>query len=1138
MRRATLGSLVLVSSLAVAILVVGLPSDAATPAPPVAATAAPPAVGKPLGEAAVAIARHHVAAHEAEFGLSDVDVSDLRLSSWVPSESNGLTNVYLQQRVKGIDVFGAMLNVAVRSDGSVFRVASSAVAGAAEMADTATPAMTDVQAARSAAQILGLPLTSSLASRAQARGADRERVLGDGGISQDPITAHLVYDRDGKGLRLTWELGINELDAQHWWAIRIDAGTGEEVSKNDWVADDNHDVYPFPVESPSFGGRSVLTNPANLNASPYGWNDTNGVAGPEATTTNGNNVNAYTDVDANNVPDAASSPDGGGALNFDFPLDLSQPPSAYRPAAVSNLYYANNRIHDVLYRFGFNEAAGNFQVNNYGRGGTGSDAVNAEAQDGSGMNNANFGTPPDGQPPRMQMYLWNTVSPNRDGDLDNGVIVHEYGHGVSNRLTGGPANVNCLTGNEQAGEGWSDYYSYMLTMPNGTEPAGGRGIGTYVLNQATNGPGIRNQKYSTSTGINTETYDTIKAAGNEHAVGEVWAEMLWEMTWPLIGRYGFTADLINGNAGNTRSLQLVTDGLKLQPCNPGFVDARDAILAADDADYGGADHCLIWTAFAKRGLGYSATQGSVASNTDGTQAFDLPPNCLGPDVTRSTTPNAVPAQRQMTYGFHIANRTELPGGLTGVSVTGGVGQHVGYVPGSATCGGTYDGGTRKVTFPIGSLAPGAAVDCQFQVVADASPWTINRFADDFEPDMSAWAAAHGAGTATDWALGTTDSHSPSHSAFGSDIDTVSDKYLTLPGSYVVAAGDELSFWQRRTLEYANTVTGYDGGVVEVSTNGGASWSDIGAGNWVQNGYSHTIDNTYGNPLGNRPAFSGIVGWVQSIADLTPYAGQTVRVRFRLGTDNGVGAPGWWVDDVSIDSVVRTVSTSTADATGAPTQNSSLKTLIAAPQVTVPDAPAVTGSTPASGAVTTTFTSGFDGSSPITGYTAECVSTDGGVTGAAAGNASPLTVTGLSAAKSYHCRVKAANVAGESAFSAFGPTVVTPAAPVVPTTTVPGRPVIKKVAVPSSGLAKVKFKAPSTGGSPILKYQASCKSKDGGTTRKGASKKSPVTVKKLTGGAHYTCKVRAKNSKGWGQWSKHSKKFVLPGKPKGREVTFG
>ncbi|MBK9017885.1 MAG: M36 family metallopeptidase [Saprospiraceae bacterium] len=122
---------------------------------------------------------------------------------------------------------------------------------------------------------------------------------------------------------------------------------------------------------------------------------------------------------------------------FIFPIDLTQAPSTYRPAAVTNLFYWNNHIHDFAHAYGFDEANGNFQVNNYGNGGAGNDDVRAEAQDGSGTNNANFSTPPDGQRPRMQMYIGTNPNPDVDGDLDNGVIAHEYGHGISNRFTGG-----------------------------------------------------------------------------------------------------------------------------------------------------------------------------------------------------------------------------------------------------------------------------------------------------------------------------------------------------------------------------------------------------------------------------------------------------------------------------------------------------------------------------------------------------------------------------------------------------------------------------------------------------------------------------------------------------------------------------
>ena len=147
-------------------------------------------------------------------------------------------------------------------------------------------------------------------------------------------------------------------------------------------------------------------------------------------------------------------------LNFDFPVNLNSAPDSYKNAAVANLFYWNNIIHDVQYQYGFDEAAGNFQTNNYGKGGLGGDAVLAEAQDGSGTNNANFMTPEDGTAPRMQMYLWDRSNPERDGDLDNGIIIHEYGHGISTRLVGGPSNVNCLTNNQQPGEGLSDWWSF------------------------------------------------------------------------------------------------------------------------------------------------------------------------------------------------------------------------------------------------------------------------------------------------------------------------------------------------------------------------------------------------------------------------------------------------------------------------------------------------------------------------------------------------------------------------------------------------------------------------------------------------------------------------------------------------------
>jgi hypothetical protein len=265
--------------------------------------------------------------------------------------------------------------------------------------------------------------------------------------------------------------------------------------------------------------------------------------------------------------------------------------------------------------------------------------------------------------------------------------------------------------------------------------------------------------------------------------------------------------------------------------------------------------------------------------------------------------------------------------------------------------------------------------------------------------------------------------------------------------------------------------------------------------------------------------------VQSVANLTAYVGQSIQVRFRMASDTSVGDVGWTVDDVRIGTNVATISAGTVSSTGVPVQNNSVTTQIVPPTGTVPAAPTVTGSTPSAGAVSVAFTPGADGGSPITGYTAECVSTDGGVNNTASGAASPISVGGLSAGKSYHCRVLATNVFGNGPYSGFGPTVLVPAAP--PVATAPGKPVVTSSVPVSKKKAKISFTLASNGGSPVTSFTVTCTSKNGGKTRSATGPASPIKVKKLTPGKAYKCKVRATNAVGTGPWSKKGKKFTMP-----------
>jgi hypothetical protein len=228
------------------------------------------------------------------------------------------------------------------------------------------------------------------------------------------------------------------------------------------------------------------------------------------------------------------------------------------------------------------------------------------------------------------MAFLGTPAPLRDGDLDNTVIGHEYTHGISNRLTGGRLTVACLNNDEQMGEGWSDWVAMAFSHDPDRPISRTRGLGPYIRFTGVDGPGIRPTAYSTDMTINPSTYNTIKTVTIPHGVGYVWATELWEMYWNLIDKHGFNPDVYQPwqTGGNNLAIQLVFDGMKMQPCSPGFVTGRNAILQADTALTGGENQCAIWQGFAKRGLGFSASQGPSSDNVnDGTEGYDLPPLC-------------------------------------------------------------------------------------------------------------------------------------------------------------------------------------------------------------------------------------------------------------------------------------------------------------------------------------------------------------------------------------------------------------------------------------------------------------------------------------------------------------------------------
>lgn len=252
-----------------------------------------------------------------------------------------------------------------------------------------------------------------------------------------------------------------------------------------------------------------------MTASEFSWQG----SGPNRyTTTRGNNGIAQVNPSGGSSYMNNTRPDSEG-LHFSYQYkDKGTNYTEYADASVTQLFYSANHFHDLMYELGFTEKAGNFENDNNGQGGIGGDAVILNAQDGSGLNNANFATPPDGQPGRMRMYIWDRSDPVRDCSFEAGVVIHEYAHGVSNRLTGGPANTRCLSALESGGmgEGWGDFLATAIRLKKHDKRTTDYAMGAWVSN---NPAGIRKYVYSTDMTTNPHVYSDVDGINRVHGIG-------------------------------------------------------------------------------------------------------------------------------------------------------------------------------------------------------------------------------------------------------------------------------------------------------------------------------------------------------------------------------------------------------------------------------------------------------------------------------------------------------------------------------------------------------------------------------------------------------------------------------------------
>jgi len=634
-------------------------------------TSTPRFVGKtdgfltgPSSSSAASVARSYVSANAAVFGLRAEDLSSLELvRDYV--DIGGTHHLSWVQRAAGIPLFGNGLRANVTGDGRLINVVGSPVGGLT--APSSSPGLTASQAIAAAKADTE---TTIVPVEGIDSGDTTHTTVFTGGDS-----ASLVLFESVGGTRLAWRTTV-DADQDSFLHV-IDAQTGSVLYRRSLVdyANPGHaSVWAFYPSAPLGGTQQ------DVDLTAAGWLP----AG--STTLTSNNAHVYTDVNANNVADASEevSPAGDGSYAFPFTVFTSPPNPANNNCSVqfvcswrsqfpqgsfsyqtnrsqnaAQVFYYVNKFHDHLLAapIGFTEAAGNFQTVNATGQGLGDDAIQTEPLDGANtlccvggqpvglpnnthVNNANFGTPPDGQAPRMQMFLFhysqNPADPfvASNGGDEADIVYHEFTHGLSNRLVI-DASGNSTLGGGQAGamgEAWSDWYAFDFLNNEGFAPDssadGDLRVGDYVghgldliRTQPIDCPvgsaspkcqgGTRPGRTAGPGGYTYGDYGHIRTGSvpEVHADGEIWAETLWDLRAAL---------------GSNVTEGLVTRAMELSPANPSMLDERNAILEADLVNFGGSHRDTIWQVFAHRGMGYFA--GSVdGDDTQPVEDFQTPP---------------------------------------------------------------------------------------------------------------------------------------------------------------------------------------------------------------------------------------------------------------------------------------------------------------------------------------------------------------------------------------------------------------------------------------------------------------------------------------------------------------------------------
>lgn len=939
------------------------------------------------------IVRDFINKNSLVYGLTAKAATQLKKIADYTNPAGNFSWVELQQEINGIPVFQGELRAALTTRGEIVRTVGR-LAPMVEEGDTVSASLTlspdaassVAEAISKAALTIGVSLDAGELNLKEASPDGRSFIFDSGPFAEEIKVEAVYFPLEAGVVTRSWSMVLWQ-DTPAYYTI-VDAESGELLWRKN-ITNEQTQTATFSVyngDSPSPLSPTTITQPGT-GFQPSGISRTSftliselpafdnlGWITDGGNVTTGNNVDAGLDIASPNGIDANGRATGSPTRVFDFaynppPLGTDAPTGTnYRMGAVTNLFFWANRYHDRLYELGFTEPARNFQQNNFGRGGTGNDFVRAEAQDFSGTNNANFSTPPDGSLPRCQMFIWPGPTPARDGDLDQEVILHELTHGTSNRLHSNASGLNA-TMSGGMGEGWSDFYARSILSSADEDVDGIYASGAYVTFLVAAGLtdnyyyGIRRFPYAvkTTVGPNGKPHNPLTFADIDpntidltdgafargpfglggrigavavHNIGELWCMALLEVRARLIHRLGY-------EVGNQRMLQLVTDAMKLDPVNPSLLNARNSLLTADAASFNNEDQLDIWAGFATRGMGFGATITSL-TNHNAKESFDYPiPGMESVSVADAACgANGVPdVGEDLMLTVPLTN--PLAAALTNVSATvvgGGtanygtiapgatVSQSISFkVPADATCGDKVtvsvivnsNLGQETKTFKIKTGSAAASFSENFDgVTAPALPagWTTTT-----------------TGSQALWVTSTTASDTAPNAASSGFASTTGINELVSPNISISSANSQLTFRHSYNCEFT-----WDGGVLEISINGGA-FTDIldAGGSFETGGYPFALNRTADgntNALQSRAAWTGNSGgFITTTVNLpASAAGQTIKLRFRAGSDSSTTVTGnhWRIDSLVINTFQCASTPTTTSAAAASVQYSDQVTLSA------------------------------------------------------------------------------------------------------------------------------------------------------------------------------------------------------------------